>query len=433
MLLSSGLLRRRLRPLLLYALVCVVTLWLLSGVQRRIESQALHATLIEERYPLAWKHIHSFNGTGGAWYIPPGWLPYGQEPQSILEAAQLASKAANSMLERQMPFSNIPLIIHQKAALSCIDTWKAQLLPWVEKWLDFATSGRDYPQVAYFFWNDQGITTFFREHEPDFSNNFEKLLTTVEWLDTFRILVCKKYGGIYADIDTKPIRHPTDWIHSSDLAEWTDDVSGKTYGLKTIVNSSAKHDAAALGSQPVSLIWGIESDKDPNTDTHWRNDYTYAIQLTQWALASAPDHPVLELFMRNLRADLHRAVMFGKDYDPGKSDPLSLTGPAAVTLSTSMWLAQEFGFRWNSLTGLKDGGKAKLVSDILILPITGFSKKTRRFYSPGGRSPTHPDARLAHFSMGSWRRYDVVVEYGRFCRKVFGLCREWPKAWSRTS
>lgn len=99
--------------------------------------------------------------------------------------------------------------------------------------------------------------------------------------------------------------------------------------------------------------------------------YTYPIQLTQWALASAPRHPALKQFMDNLRDE----VRFEKEataYDRNRADPLTRTGPAAVTLATSVWLERDIGFRWNALTGLKDGGKSKLVADALILPITGF-------------------------------------------------------------
>lgn len=54
------------------------------------------------------------------------------------------------------------------------------------------------------------------------------------------------------------------------------------------------------------------------------------------------------------------------------SDPITRTGPAAVTEITSKWLKENVGLRWNALTGRKDGGKTKLVADVLILPITGF-------------------------------------------------------------
>ena len=109
--------------------------------------------------------------------------------------------------------------------------------------------------------------------------------------------------------------------------------------------------------------------------------YTYPIQLTQWALASAPGHPALGQFMDNLRAEVRlekeekeekASVGLDSSSSSSRADPLTRTGPAAVTLATMQWLEKEVDFRWNSLTGLKDGGRAKLVQDVLILPITGF-------------------------------------------------------------
>lgn len=75
--------------------------------------------------------------------------------------------------------------------------------------------------------------------------------------------------------------------------------------------------------------------------------------------------------MDNLRAEVRLEKQAGGGGD-SRADPLTRTGPAAVTLATMQWLEREVNFRWNSLTGLKDGGRAKLVRDVLVLPITGF-------------------------------------------------------------
>lgn len=37
------------------------------------------------------------------------------------------------------------------------------------------------------------------------------------------------------------------------------------------------------------------------------------------------------------------------------------------------------------------------------------------------------DARLQHLAQGSWRSFNLQVEFGKFCRTFFGLCRDWPK------
>ncbi|KAJ4854358.1 glycosyltransferase sugar-binding region containing DXD motif domain-containing protein [Trichoderma breve] len=389
--------------MLLSALAFTVAFWLLSGGQRK-EIPQFDARQLEQQYPLVWKHIHSFDGVGGAWYIPPSWLADDQTPPTdIVEAASLASTAALFARERQVAFSNVPLLMHQTGASSKVNTWKPDVVPWVERWLEYSASPNNSEPMAYFFWDDEGIAMLMDKYDKGFVEDFNAIFTPVERADIFRIVTCLYFGGIYADIDTEPLRHPAHWNPEEEAAS-----------------------PSANGKQPVNLIWGLEADTDPNTNTYWRMGYTYPIQLTQWALASAPGHPALKQFMDNLYAE----VLLEKNAttnDPNRADPLTRTGPAAVTLATLLWLEHDNGFRWNALTGLKDGGKTKLVADALILPITGFSPGRGSYGNMGSKPITDPDARLVHHALGSWRKFDLLVEYGKFCRTVFGLCKDWTK------
>ncbi|PNY26820.1 Initiation-specific alpha-1,6-mannosyltransferase [Tolypocladium capitatum] len=426
MLLPYGSLRFRPRILLLAAAVFAATLWTLLWVGRQSAPRLPNAQTLERDYPLTWKHVQSFNGTGGAWYIPREWIGEGRpEPQTIVEAARMASDAATSKHHRQLAFSNIPLLVHQTSATARVTRWKPDVLPWVEQWLQYAVSP-DRSPMAYFFWDDEGILAFMREFESDFLDHFNTLFTPVERADIFRILACKWFGGVYADVDTEPLKHPATWIRSSDLAVWTDEMTGSTYGHQFGQGASSPSDEAS--SRPVNLLWGLEADTDPQSDVYWRMGYTYPVQLTQWALASAPKHPVLSQFMDGLNAQISEAKKTSFDAAAAeKADPLTRTGPAAVTLATSTWLEKKVGFRWNALTGLKDGGRAKLVSDVLVLPITGFSPGRGKYGNMGSKPVTDPDARLHHHALGSWRRFDLIVEYGKFCRTMFGLCKAWTK------
>lgn len=65
MLLPHSLLRRRLRLMLLSALAFAAAFWLLSSGGQRKEIPQFDARLLEQQYPLVWKHIHSFDGVGG--------------------------------------------------------------------------------------------------------------------------------------------------------------------------------------------------------------------------------------------------------------------------------------------------------------------------------------------------------------------------------
>jgi hypothetical protein len=202
-------------------------------------------------------------------------------------------------------------------------------------------------------------------------------------------------------------------------------------------------------SRPVGLLVGLEADTDPKTNTYWRLGFTYPVQVTQWALACAPGHPILIEFMSNLKALIRDMRTSQSASELDKVDPVMRTGPVAFTLAASSWLESVVqGFRWNGVTGLKDGGKSKLVFDVLVLPITAFrwgffvllsvAKRADHVvsYSPGrsGRSRmgskpvSDVDARLCHHFLGSWKHFNLTFEYGKFCRIWFGRCKDWPKS-----
>lgn len=150
----------------------------------------------------------------------------------------------------------------------------------------------------------------------------------------------------YGDIDTKPLRHPSTWIQSSDISEWTDELTGKRYGLNQVALNRLQQ--VSEEARPVNAIWGIECDTDPKTDTHWRYGYTFAIQLTNWAFASAPKHPILQYFMDHLVQKAAEAKTAALQTTSGSVsqlhyDPLTRTGPAAVTEATSRWLENTKG------------------------------------------------------------------------------------------
>jgi hypothetical protein len=109
--------------------------------------------------------------------------------------------------------------------------------------------------------------------------------------------------------------------------------------------------------------------------------YNYPVQLTQWALASTANNAVLGRFLHNFKAQIKDIVTHAQEQHANltsiistlqKLDPIELTGPAAITAATKQYLEETEGLRWQALSGLDDGGRSKVVSDTLILPITGF-------------------------------------------------------------
>lgn len=209
-------------------------------------------------------------------------------------------------------------------------------------------------------------------------------------------------------------------------------------------------------SDPVELILGIEADTYEDSDSFWRMGYTYPVQLTQWALASAADQAVLNRFLRNfqdqmdkitthLQADKMNIVSTAGVLD--SFDPLELTGPVAITKATMDYLAEATGLRWQALSGLDGESRGKVAAKVLILPITGFRYVTmvlfmtntllpltlrcspgRKSYGNMGSKPySDPDARLGHSAQGSWKKTDLLVELGKACRTFLGGCRSWSK------
>jgi len=246
----------------------------------------------------------------------------------------------------------------------------------------------------------------------------------------------------YGDIDSKPLTHPSTWVQASDLDDWIDG-SGNKHGQYQLKSGYAVPEDAPVSytslietttpsiigsAKAVNAIFGIEADNLPDPDdTYWRMGYTFPVQITNWALAMSPHHPVANLFLSSLAA----RIQTDENILPS-IDPLDLTGPPALTQTVKDHTeSAESKFSWQSLSSRNDshpGGRAKIVAgDVLVLPITGFSPGRGRFRNMGSQPTSHPSARLVHLAAGSWRKADVHVTYGKLCRTLFGLCRDWSK------
>ena len=190
-------------------------------------------------------------------------------------------------------------------------------------------------------------------------------------------------------------------------------------------NMSASKSATV---KTVNAVFGLEADNLPEPDdTYWRMGYTFPVQVTNWALAMSPHHPVADLFLSSLTARVHADMNVLPSIDP-----LNITGPPALTHTLKEYTERvEPNFSWQSLSNIpskSQPGRSKIVAgDILILPITGFSPGRGWFRNMGSRPTQHTSARLQHMAAGSWREPNLAVTYGKLCRTLFGRCREWSK------
>lgn len=131
--------------------------------------------------------------TSAAWHIPPSWADgSGATVDNIIDAATLALNASRLLPERQIPYSDIPLIVHQTWKGTKPERWPETFRQSTEKWL----SGVERGNMAYFLWDDHGIAQFIRHFEPEMESQFYALPNNVERSDVFRILVSKWIGGI---------------------------------------------------------------------------------------------------------------------------------------------------------------------------------------------------------------------------------------------
>ena len=192
--------------------------------------------------------------------------------------------------------------------------------------------------------------------------------------------------------------------------------------------ASKPDNLVALQEVSVNAIFGIEADNHPDPDpTWWRMGYSHPVQTTNWASCMAPHHPIANQFLATFDETVVR-----ESGHLASIDPLDLTGPPALTVAIKAVTHREDPeLSWDALSGRNGdpvGGRGKIVAgDTLILPITGFNPGRGRFQNMGSQSLTHPNARLRHAAVGSWRSVDLKVHYGKFCRQAVGMCRDCKK------
>lgn len=130
-----------------------------------------------------------------AWYIPPDWIkPSDHVPETILEAAYFTAQLVADA-SHMIPYSNIPLIIHQTWKDTDVDTWQPDIIEGVEQWLTYATAAGNV-SMAYFLWLDEGCKQLIKESEPDIVEYVDALPLKVEKSDVFRVLVLNSIGGV---------------------------------------------------------------------------------------------------------------------------------------------------------------------------------------------------------------------------------------------
>ena len=212
----------------------------------------------------------------------------------------------------------------------------------------------------------------------------------------------------YADVDTRPLKHPSQWIQKEDIRPWTDpksrvestlheptersgQVSGELAGQlseeagawATTISSGYRKaiQRNRLNAVDVAAIVGIEGDNYADSDDYWRMGYSYALQLTNWAMAMAPQHRIASHYLAQVTTGiLQNATRLDK------VEILDLTGPPAFTKAVkTVCESEDPSFRWDSLSGRADPANTTgkiAAGDVVVLPITGFS-----YVNPSNKLP----------------------------------------------
>ncbi|KAH3667293.1 hypothetical protein OGAPHI_002942 [Ogataea philodendri] len=225
------------------------------------------------------------------------------------------------------------------------------------------------PGFVHELFNDDtsnAIIHYLYMHIPEVIKAYELLPHIILKMDFFRYLMLFAKGGVYADVDTLPLQPIPNWIPEN-VDPWE-----------------------------IGLIVGIQSDPDT---PDWRQYYARRLQFANWVIQAKPGHPVLREIIASITEETLRRNKEGAlEFD--SSNELSImdwTGAGVWTdgifkYFNDYMLSGIFSkVTWKDFTKLD---VPKLVSDVLVLPITCFSPGLGKM---GSQDADHPLAFVKHY------------------------------------
>lgn len=186
--------------------------------------------------------------------------------------------------------------------------------------------------------------------------------------DFLRYLVLLVEGGVYTDMDTRPMQPIDVWIPE----EFTN---------------------------RVNIALGVEIDKGQGR--LWR-DMPWTVQMSQFTIMAKPNHPLLRHVVDSVGDNVSRFLeehgTNGKLPRLFFDDVLGLTGPRIFTNAVFRYLSEQTGFEMNGdeVSGIRE---PTLFADVLIFPINGFASGQQHSNSGTALDKT---ALVSHRWMSSW-------------------------------
>jgi hypothetical protein len=288
-----------------------------------------------------------------------------------------------------VPGSRIPRLIHQ----SWSDANDRRVAFSI---FNFREMNQEY---TYLFWSDWDVELFFKLVFPELAvvlNLRPKILR----YDLFRYLALLKFGGVWADVDVKPLRPIEEWI------------------LPFIPEA-----------KKVDFLVGIETDflaREEQDPGHKLKEFSWVhpLQFCQWTFASSPGNAVMREIAETVAANLlYYGTLNEKDAQEAMhSDTfiMKLTGPGVFSIVVHKHLRQISRKSWMTLSKLKNGTQ---VGKVGVLSITAFS--------PGLLWPdmysgpvSDPRALVEHYHAGYWHGDAFEFRRSKKPTRVPGNLRE---------
>lgn len=206
---------------------------------------------------------------------------------------------------------------------------------------------------------------------PEIVEAYEVLPSIILKMDFFRYLILLARGGIYADVDTLPLQPVPNWIPEN------------------------------VSPNEIGMIIGIESDPDT---PDWRKTYARRLQFCQWVIQAKPGHPILREIVAKITELTLQKKKQGDLEINDNLDIMKWTG-AGIWTDVIFTYFNDYvqsgiysKITWKDFTKLE---VPKLISDVLVLPITSFSPGIGTM---GAKDEDHPLAFVKHYFENIWKK-----------------------------
>jgi len=209
------------------------------------------------------------------------------------------------------------------------------------------------------------------ESRPEIAATYHALSNPALKSDFLRYLLLYVRGGVYSDVDTKPVVRLDDWIPPE----------------------RRRH---------VRFLVAVEYDEalDPHPA-----DFTYPVQFCQWTIAAAPGHEVFARMIDRVLTGLHDVAQAqGKplaEADISDYNVLNTTGPVAWT-EVVFRLLQETDPNIKEYSDVARIREPRYLRDIVVLPLESFRADYLDDWGWSWRE--NRKALVRHFFKGGWKQ-----------------------------